>query len=97
MIAWDCCSVWMLPSPTATLPAGRQVPKIPAGAGTGLASGERALPRRSFSSVKEFENYLKADKEIIADVTEYRIEHPADNEKQKESYSGKKKPIQQNR
>src|SRR5438093_6062295 len=34
-----------------------------------LASGERALPRRSFSSVKEFENYLKADKEIIADVT----------------------------
>jgi len=58
---------------------------------------EGALPRRNFSSVKEFENYLKAEKEFIADVTEYPIERPADNEKQKESYSGKKKPIQQNR
>jgi hypothetical protein len=53
---------------------------------------QQALPRRSFSSVTEFQNYLKGEKEITCDVTEYRMERPSNKEKQKASYSGKKKP-----
>jgi hypothetical protein len=54
---------------------------------------EDALPRRSFQSVEEFKKYLKTDKEVIVDVTEYRVERPSDKGKQKDRYSGKKKPI----
>jgi hypothetical protein len=54
---------------------------------------ENALPRRNFQTVLEFKKYLKAEKEIIVDVTEYRTERPADKEKQEQRYSGKKKRI----
>lgn len=57
---------------------------------------ENALPKRSFQSVEEFKNYLKAEEEVSIDVTEYRAERPADTEKQKKRYSGKKKPIRKN-
>lgn len=57
---------------------------------------ENALPKRHFASVEEFRKYLKAEKEITADVTEYRIERPSDKEKQQANYSGKKKPIPKN-
>jgi Helix-turn-helix of DDE superfamily endonuclease len=53
---------------------------------------QHALPRRSFCSVEEFQKYLKGEKEITCDVTEYPIQRPANKEKQKGSYSGKKKP-----
>ena len=53
---------------------------------------ESALPKRNFHSVDEFKKYLKTDKEIVLDVTEYRTERPSDKEKQKDRYSGKKKP-----
>jgi|ERR1044071_2313594 hypothetical protein len=53
---------------------------------------EGALPKRTFKSVEEFKKYLKKEEEVIADVTEYRVERPADKEKQKDHYSGKKKP-----
>ena len=52
---------------------------------------ENALPKRSFPNVEEFKKYLKGEKEIIADVTEYRIERPSEKQKQQVSYSGKKK------
>jgi hypothetical protein len=57
---------------------------------------EDALPKRSFGSVEEFQKYLKAEKEITADVTEYRIERPSDKEKQQANYSGKKKFTREN-
>ena len=53
---------------------------------------EGALPKRCFQSVEEFKTYLRAEKELKVDVTEYRIQRPGEGEKQKESYSGKKKP-----
>lgn len=53
---------------------------------------EGVLPKRSFRNVEEFIKYLKAEEEVIVDVTEYRVERPADKEKQKDHYSGKKKP-----
>lgn len=52
---------------------------------------QNALPKRQFGSVKEFATYLKDEKEITLDVTEYPIERPVDQQKQKECYSGKKK------
>ena len=52
-----------------------------------------ALPKRSFQSVEEFKKYMKAEKEVVPDATEYRLERPADKEKQQDRYSGKKKPI----
>lgn len=53
---------------------------------------ENALPKRHFQTVEEFKTYLRAEKELKVDVTEYRIQRPCEGEKQKESYSGKKKP-----
>lgn len=53
---------------------------------------EDALPKRSFQSVEEFKKYLKGKEEVIVDVTEYRVERPTGKEKQKDHYSGKKKP-----
>ena len=57
---------------------------------------KNALPQRSFQSVEEFKKHLQGEKEITADVTEYRIERPADKQKQQANYSGKKKPIRRN-
>lgn len=58
---------------------------------------ENALPKRNFRNVEEFNEYLKNEKDVTIDVTEYRRERPADKEKQKDYYSGKKKPIRKNR
>lgn len=52
---------------------------------------EHALPKRHFTSVGEFVKYLHGEKEITLDVSEYAVERPADKEKQKQYYSGKKK------
>jgi hypothetical protein len=52
---------------------------------------QNALPKRHFESVRAFTQYLREEKEITVDVTEYPIERPKDNEEQKECYSGKKK------
>lgn len=56
-------------------------------------SGLGVMPKRKILTVKEFEDFLKEEKELIFDATEQRIQRPGDNEKQKETYSGKKKPI----
>ncbi len=53
---------------------------------------EHALPHRRFQTVEEFKTYLRAEKELKVDVTEYRTQRPCKGEKQKESYSGKNKP-----
>lgn len=52
---------------------------------------QNALPRRHFTSVEEFTTYLRGEKEVTLDVSEYPIERPRDTERQKENYSGKKK------
>lgn len=52
---------------------------------------QNVLPRRSFASVEEFTKYLRSQKEINLDVSEYPIERPADEQEQKQCYSGKKK------
>ena len=52
---------------------------------------QQALPKRHFASVEEFTKYLRAEKELTVDVSEYSIERPADKQKQKHCYSGKKK------
>ena len=52
---------------------------------------EQALPKRHFKSVQEFVKYLHTEKEITLDVTEYAVQRPADKQKQKQDYSGKKK------
>ena len=57
---------------------------------------ENALPKRSFQSVEEFKEYLKGEKDVTLDVTEYRRQRPSDKEKQKDYYSGKKKSIRKN-
>ena len=52
---------------------------------------EQALPKRHFKSVQKFVKYLHQEKEITIDVTEYALQRPADKEKQKQDYSGKKR------
>jgi hypothetical protein len=52
---------------------------------------EQALPKRHFKSVQEFVKYLHTEKEIIVDASEYAVQRPADKQKQKQDYSGKKK------
>lgn len=49
------------------------------------------MPQRNFSTLKEFEDLLKSEKEIILDVTEISIERNHDYQVQKQDYSGKKK------
>jgi hypothetical protein len=51
------------------------------------------MPKRNLLTVKDFESFFKDEKDLIFDATEQRIQRPADYEQQKESYSGKKKPI----
>lgn len=56
-----------------------------------LALAERGyVPKREFSDENEFLSYLQNEKEIIFDGTEFPIERPADYEKQKKAFSGKK-------
>ena len=51
------------------------------------------MPKRNLLTIKEFEEFFKDEKDLIIDATEQRIQRPSDNEMQKETYSGKKKPI----
>jgi hypothetical protein len=52
---------------------------------------EKVLPAREFTTTEALHEFLKAEKDLICDGTEFPIERPADREKQKEAYSGKKK------
>ena len=54
---------------------------------------QQAMPRRHFASLQEFTRYLRAEPELITDVTEIRTERPTDKGKQQDRYSGKKKAI----
>lgn len=56
-------------------------------------TGLGVMPQRNFLTVKDFEIFFKEEKELIFDATEQRIQRPGDNGRQKETYSGKKKPI----
>jgi len=57
-----------------------------------LALQERGyVPKREFADEKDFLAYLETEKEIIFDGTEFPIERPSDQEKQKKAFSGKKK------
>ena len=51
------------------------------------------MPKRKLLTVKDFEEFFKDDTDLIFDATEQRINRPSNADKQKESYSGKKKPI----
>ena len=54
-----------------------------------LESGH--LPKRDFESPEAFAAYFNAEKTLILDVTEQRVQRPKDNETQRKFYSGKKK------
>jgi hypothetical protein len=58
-----------------------------------LSSGGFA-PKREFKNVEEFKELFKDIDSIIIDGTEQRMQRPKDNEKQKDSFSGKKNRIQ---
>ena len=53
-----------------------------------------AMPKRSFATEKEFNEYFEAHKELILDGTEQPIQRPGDQDNQKDMYSGKKNAIQ---
>lgn len=55
---------------------------------------QNALPKRQFQSVEEFTSYLRGEKEITLDVSEYLMQRPKDREMQQDWYSGKKKTHQ---
>lgn len=57
-----------------------------------LLSGGYA-PKRELKNVEEFKDFFKDSESIIIDGTEQRIQRPKDNEKQKDSFSGKKNLI----
>jgi hypothetical protein len=48
------------------------------------------MPKREFTSVEEFETYLKAHPTLLIDGTENRVQRPEDQQDQKDFYSGKK-------
>lgn len=52
-------------------------------------------PKREFMSTDEFIDYFSGRHidTLVIDATEQRIQRPSDNNVQKDSYSGKKKPI----
>ncbi len=52
------------------------------------------MPERKLLTVKDFEELFTGETDLILDATEQRIQRPSNSKKQKESYSGKKKPIQ---
>jgi len=57
-------------------------------------SDANLLPVRNFSDLKQFQEHMKTNTEIIIDATEMNIQRPVDYQKQKEFYSGKKNDIQ---
>lgn len=56
-----------------------------------FASGQ--MPQRNFSTLKEFQELLKNQEDIILDVTETPVDRNHDYQEQKKDYSGKKKDI----
>jgi hypothetical protein len=56
-------------------------------------TGLGVMPKRKLLTVEDFERFFKQEKDLILDATEQRIQRPSDYEQQKETYSGKKKPI----
>jgi len=52
------------------------------------------MPKRSFDTVEEFQEYFNGHKKLILDGTEQRVQRPKNKEKQKTMYSGKKKVTQ---
>jgi len=56
-------------------------------------SDDKLLPVRNFKDMEQFNEHMQSNSEIIIDVTEMSIQRPADYEKQKEFYSGKKNDI----
>jgi hypothetical protein len=57
-------------------------------------SDEKLIPIRNFKDLEQFKEHIESNSEIIIDATEMSIQRPADYEKQKEFYSGKKNDIQ---
>jgi hypothetical protein len=51
------------------------------------------MPKRKLLTVEDFEAFFKEEQDLIFDATEQRIQRPSHQEKQKDTYSGKKKPI----
>ncbi|MBB1127464.1 hypothetical protein, partial [Thiospirillum jenense] len=52
----------------------------------------KAMPERKLLTVKDFQEFFKEEKDLIIDATEQHTQRPSDDEQQKETYSGKKKP-----
>jgi hypothetical protein len=51
------------------------------------------MPKREFTSLQDFEEYLRNHPEVIIDGTEHRVQRPRNQENQKDCYSGKKNVI----
>lgn len=51
------------------------------------------MPKRKLLTVNDFEELFQNETDLIIDATEQRIQRQGNNEEQKETYSGKKKPI----
>jgi len=54
-------------------------------------SDANLIPIRNFKDLEQFKQHMESNTEIIIDATEMCIQRPADNQKQKDFYSGKKK------
>jgi hypothetical protein len=59
----------------------------------GALSNGGYMPKRSFENADDLNTFLAAETDLILDGTEFPVERPADKEKQKAIYSGKKKHI----
>ena len=51
------------------------------------------MPKRKLLTIEDFKSLFGEHQDLFIDATEQRIQRPQDNECQKETYSGKKKPI----
>jgi hypothetical protein len=51
------------------------------------------MPKRAYQSVEEFKEHWSEESEILIDATEQRRQRPANQQDQKEDFSGKKKHI----
>ena len=51
------------------------------------------MPKRKLLTVNDFKALFGEHKDLFIDATEQRIQRPKDKDFQKETYSGKKKPI----
>lgn len=57
-----------------------------------VLTGCGVMPERKLLSAKDFEEFFKKEKSLILDATEQRVVRPGDGARQRETYSGKKKP-----